>query len=325
MADLINYSEFNVLTQCERKWVYQYVLNQEEVGAKRGLHLGTLIHLWHGRWLCGQGATLPGVWSDDINTGGKPGEERRLSLDDFEPELVERALWLAARFEKVYGSAPPSSWRVISAEEWMTREFTWGTLVGRTDGLVEIDGKLWLIEVKSYGSRPGPLAYAQVSPQLGCYSLLAEAKYGERPFGVLYQGVYTYQWKPKVPSQKDLNTKAMEDRIRIDGVPFGQLPKKKRDAWTKAQQAVHPGLEREPEESFDDLEVEIGDDHMRTTAAYLENAISRREILAEWANEALPSIGQQCRNCGFRPQCWADLGGYEEGDPEIEVEDDEPV
>ena len=336
MTELINYSEFNTLTQCERRFVYQYVLNQEEGGERRGLNLGTLCHLWHSRWLTGQGATLPSEWSDDINVGGKPGEVRTLCLSDYDPALVTRAEWLAARFCAVYGESPPSSWTVISAEEWLTREFTWGTLVGRTDGFVEIDGQLYLIEVKTYGSKPGPLAYCQVSPQLGCYSLLAEEKFGKLPFGILYQGIYTYQWKPKKPTQAALIAEVEQGNPVWDWKNFPEG----KQAWGRAAVDAHPGYEREPSESFQQEWPELGHEHLRTAETYLEAAVARRSYLLLGAEEtddfgttyeggdalrrALPSIGQQCRNCGFRPQCWADLGGVEEF--EIEVEDDgEPV
>lgn len=316
---LINYSEFNTLTDCEQKWWYLFGEQLEEEGAKKGLHLGTLCHLWHGSWLVGNGATLPEVWTDDINTGGKPGEVRTLSLSDFDPELVERARWLAQRFAAHYGEQPPSSWNVISAEEWLKREFAWGTLVGRTDGFVEIDGQLWLIEAKSYGSRPGPLAYAQVSPQPGCYSLLAEAHYGRIPFGILYQGMYTYRWKQQTQTLAEIE----EHLLRK---PENQVCSKK--DLRSAAKAIQPRMlrpERDPSESFDQLEVEMGADHLNTAERYLAAAVRRRATLLDDQDEVLPSVGAHCRNCGFRPRCWHELGGVEEFEIEIEDDDAEPV
>jgi hypothetical protein len=320
MTGLINYSEFNTLTDCEKRWYLGFVDNEEDDSSKRGLHLGTLCHLWHGRWLMGSGATLPSSWTDDINTGGKPGEERTLKLTDFDPALVERAQWLAARFVEHYGPEPPSSWTVISAEEWMTREFTWGTLVGRTDGFVEIDGRLWLIEVKSYGSRPGPLAYAHVSPQLGCYSLLAEAHYGQRPWGILYQGMYTYQWKPTKPTQKSVIERWQETQVaqgytaqemKLAAKLYVENP----DNWT----------ERPAAESFDQEEVELGDEHLATAALYLRGGLMRRTHLLAHPDEVLPSVGRHCLGCGFKARCWSELGGIEPFEIEVDDDDAEPV
>ena len=317
---VINYSEFNTLTSCERKWAYQYVLNEAEEGARKGLFLGTLCHKWHERRLLGLGATLPSEWTDDIEPGGKPGEAQVIALASFDPELVTRATWLAGRFVECYGAEPPSWWTVISAEDWMTREFTWGTLVGRTDGFVRIEGKLWLIELKTYGARPGPLAYAQVSPQLGCYSLLAEAKYGERPWGIIYQGVYTYRWKPIVPTQASLIE-------MMKATPEGGCASA-RDlkAAAKLMQAdPNRWTERPAAESFDQIEVELGDEHLRTAETYLQSAVNRRDDLLEHGMQALPNVGRDCSWCSFKTQCWFDLGGVEPF--EIEVDDDtaEPV
>ncbi len=203
-------------------------------------------------------------------------------MAEFDPELVERAGWLAGRFVEAYGPVPPSSWTVIGAEEWMTRRFDWGLLVGRTDGLVEIDGEPWLIELKTYGSRPGPLAYASVSPQLGCYCLLAEAKYGRRPAGVLYQGIYTYQWKRATP-------------VRL------------------------------PEESFDQLQVELGSDHLLTAQLYLASAVDRRRRLRDAPYDALPNVGNGCGWCGFKARCWSELAGVEADELIVEPDATEPV
>jgi hypothetical protein len=332
LVEAINYSEFTALATCERKWAYAYIFGEQEEGARRGLHLGTLCHLWHSRWLQGLGATLPEVWTDDINTGGKPGEERTLSLTDFESELVTRATWLAGRFVACYGAEPPSSWNVISTEEWLVRDFGDFGLVGRTDGFVEIDGQLWLIEVKSFGSRPGPLAYAHVSPQLGCYGLLAEARHGHTPFGVLYQGIYTYQWKPEVPTQAALIEAAKVGGLKaeVHGIPtpVSSLTKADQRTWAKARQG-DPSLwtERAPEESFEQLEVELGEEHYATAYEYLASAVRRRAILRrrEKFDQPIPSVGAHCLYCGFKDRCWNDLGGVEPYEIEVEDESAEPV
>jgi hypothetical protein len=320
-VSLINFSEFSTLTQCERKWAYAYVLEQEETGAKKGLHLGTLCHLWHGNWLLGKGAYIPDEWTDDINTGGKPGEVRTLSVKDFDPDLVARALWLKERFVEHYGSEPPSSWNVLSAEEWLTRDFSWGTLVGRSDGFVEIDGQLYLIELKTYGKRPGPLAFASVAPQLGCYSLLAEEKYGKRPAGIIMQGIYTYRWQPTKPTQK-----SMIEQWQAEG-----RTESLKDLKTAAKAYCdnpYNHTERDAAESFDQVEVELGDLHLRTAEKYLAAAVQRRSDLfyaGVVLDKVLPNVGRDCSWCGFKARCWSELGGVEEFEIELEDDDAEPV
>jgi len=315
---LINYSEFNTLSQCERKWHYAYTLGEEETGNKAAMNLGTLLHLGLGKWQEGKGVELPSWWMDNISSGGKPGEMQRLQLSDFDPSVIERAEWLLERYVTHYGSAPPSSWNVISAEEWLSRDFGAGrskwTLVGRTDGAVEIDGNVWLLERKSYGSK-GRLDYVGVDPQLGCYSLLYEKKYGVRPFGIIYDGIYTYQWALKKPTQAQCIAELPPSS------PIHSMLKKDQTEWAREAVERHPGVQtREPYESFERREIELGDEHLRVAKEYLAGAIRRQRVLRKRPGDAIPNVGRDCSWCGFKAQCWSDLGG---GDDESIYYDDE--
>lgn len=317
---VINYSEFNALSQCEEKWRRGYVLGQEETGTKAAMHLGTLLHLGLGRWQNGLGATLPDEWTDDINTGGKPGEVLTVRLADFDPDVIERAHWLMERYVAHYGPQPPSSWNVVSSEEWLYRDFGSGvgkwTLVGRTDGAVRIDGQLWLLERKSYGSK-GRLDYVGVDPQLACYCLLYEAKHGERPFGIIYDGIYTYQWALKKPTQKQL----IEELPATS--PVLALTKKEQTEWARAAVERHPGVQtREPHESFERREIELGDGHLAAAKAYLAGAIRRRRVILKRPEDAIPNVGRDCSWCGFKTSCWGDLGGPDEDSIYYDEEDE---
>lgn len=312
---LINYSEFAALTRCERQHRMLYIdgiAEEHDPSAASGLNKGTLLHLGCGRWQEGLGATLPTEWTDDINTGGKPGEVRTVRLEDFDQETVDDALWLLKRYEEHYGSGLPSDWKLLSAEEWLTRRFGTGRsqwlLVGRSDGAVEIDGEVWLLERKSYKSK-GRLDYVGVDPQLGCYSLLFEAKYGKRPVGIIYDGIYTYRWTPKKPTQQEL--------IDASDLTFGT--KKAAQDWARVQVANHPGFDRPAYESFERREIELGDAHLDAAKEYLAAAVRRRRALIKRPSDALPNVGSHCSWCPVQEECWDQLGGgFGE---EIEYED----
>jgi hypothetical protein len=157
-----------------------------------------------------------------------------------------------------------------------------------------------------------------VSPQLGCYSLLAETAHDVIPYGILYQGIYTYRWKPTVPTQASLI-----DEMKAAGATE---PLKDLKLAAKAMQAdPNRWAERDPSESFDQLEVELGVDHLVTSQRYLRAAVDRRRRLTAVPTLALPSVGAHCRNCGFKPRCWNDLGGVEPFEIEVEDDDAEPV
>ena len=175
----IHFSEFSTLAACERKWAYRYALGSKQE-AGHAAHLGTLLHVGTASWLNGRGAELPASWrAPEYSVGAEPGAMVVHRLSDFRAEVVEKARWLLARYEKHYGSGPPSHWNVISTEQWLTAQTPWGTLAGTADAIIETEGELWVIEHKSYGSK-GRLDWVQVDPQLGVYALLVEANFGRR-------------------------------------------------------------------------------------------------------------------------------------------------
>lgn len=318
-SDTINYSEFAALGRCETAWGYGYAFRQEESGPRTGLHKGTLLHVAGDRWLRGLGATLPEEWTDDINTGGKPGEERTLRLADFDPDVVADVQWLSSRYEQHYGPKPPDDWEIVSAEEWLTCTWRGITLVGRTDGIFrDGEGKLWLRELKSYGTK-GIMSMTDILPQLTVYYILVEANYGPL-HGILMDGIYTYHWKPK---QRTLTE--IEDELRAG--PHTVLSKADLRLAAKRVQATEPGIEREPAESFQREWADRTLDQLDIGVAYLEAAVARRYTLLlshDVLAATVPNVSSICKSCGFRPQCWSRLtGGAYEEEPEVEVDDDE--
>jgi hypothetical protein len=166
------------------------------------------------------------------------------------------------------------------------------------------------MEHKSYGSK-GRLDYVPVDPQIGVYDLLVEANYGEPAFGIIYDGIYTFMWK---------ETRRTLAAIREE--------RGCSQAEAKLVQAAEPGVQRPPSESFERLELDLSDDHRRTTKMYLRATIERREALLDqdrphWniLDATIPNVGKDCGWCGFKDECWSNLGGYEA--PEIEVDDSE--
>lgn len=329
--ETINYSEFATLAQCETKWGYAYLLEQEEdVEGKNGLWLGTLLHLGLDRWTRDLGATLPEVWTDDINTGGKPGEMRTLRLSDFDSALVEHALWLLARYVSVYGSSRPESWNVISTEEWLTGKFKIGSrtvrIVGRHDGLVEILGDLWLIERKSYGQKRR-LDTIGIEPQPTIYYDLVEQNYGRRPVGLLYDGIFTYRYSPKPPTQGALIEAAIvagEQGKHIEGFPYNGTKSAQRD-WARPL-TLDPSLatERPPEDSFERRWIDRTPQAIAVGEQFLGNAIRRRDRI-KVIEDTIPNVGKDCSWCGFRAECWSRLSGLDSSEILLAPEDDGDV
>lgn len=318
----INYSELASLASCERKWWYGYNSTYEESpDNKRGLYLGTLLHLFHDRWmnreLTAGELFLPQSWTDDINTGGKPGDVRTLTIEDFPDDVISDAHWLMDRWVKHYGMEPPSDWEIIATEEWLTADIGNGVeLVGRHDGLFRVNGDLWLNEVKSYKSK-GRLDSIQVEPQPATYVKLVEANYGETIVGIMYDGIYTYHWKPELPTQKALIESAIasgDDQWLLGAT------KKAQTEWARARLAEHPGIERPVEESFDRRWTDRTPLQITRDMAVYQSAVNHRDYLkALPLDSTLPNVGMACNMCGFKDRCWSYLAGSEEDEREIEL------
>ena len=323
--EVINYSEFATLANCETQWGFAYLLGQEEErdGKTDGLHLGTLLHLGLDRWTLDLGATLPTTWTDDINTGGKPGEVRTLCLTDFDPALVQLAEWLLRRYEQVYGSSRPESWNVISTEEWLTAKIKVGSrtvrVVGRHDGLIEIMGDLWLIERKSYGQR-GRLDTVGVELQPTIYEDLIEQKYGRRPVGIMYDGIYTHQFVPKKKTQAQVLAELPATH------PVLALKKAEQRDYARAAVEADPGIEREASASFERQWVDRTPQALEMGRVVLSATIRRRDRI-KTLDDTVPHIGRHCSWCGFKNECWFRLSGVTQDIELVEgwEDSDEPV
>jgi hypothetical protein len=127
---------------------------------------------------------------------------------------------------------------------------------------------------------------------------------------VLFNGVYTYQWQPVYPTQAAL----MEAHgLKRDQAKDLLAAMKQRG---EGQDKYPPGASFQ-RERFERTQEQI--DAMLLTA---EEAIARGlDIRAFGAS--IPNIGDHCRRCPVRPECWARItGSDQEWYPEVVLEDD---
>lgn len=309
-----NYSELNTIAMCERRWAFGYELHKEEEGKKVGLHRGTLLHIGKGRWSTGLGATLPEEWEDDMGPGGRPGEQQRYLLSDFDPDVVESARWLLDRYAAHYGDAPPPDWKLLATEPWLSGMIGGEKVVGRADNLWEIDGNVWLDETKSYGSK-GRTAFLAVDPQPSIYFTLVKQTFGLDIHGILWDGIYTHRYAKTRPTQAEL----IADRERI-GLPIAFDTKKAAQDWARSELATgRYDKEQPPELSFEREWLDRTPMALEAQGYAVNAAVRRMEHLREVSQAGLsiiertmPNIGQTCNGCGHKNRCWAQLLGEPE-------------
>jgi CRISPR/Cas system-associated exonuclease Cas4 (RecB family) len=290
----IGYTDASTLAQCEQKFAYRKAGVADPPNA--GMTLGTLMHGFLERWWQGQVmATTPLFELDGA------------AID---VEILDKAEWLAARYIQQYGYEPSLSVSLVEVE--MRKHIgpsTW--LRGRLDRVGrDAAGDLWVIEDKTYGNRQR-LDWLDVDPQPVLYKILAEHTLGEPVRGVLWNGIYTYRWKPEIPTQA-----ALIEEARASGRMF--TTKKEATEWARQAQKSHPGIERPIEESFDLRYLTPTPEQCAWAEGWVSELIARQRALLP-GTPPLRNIGSHCSYCSFKQQCHEEVV-Y--GAPlEIEVEE----
>lgn len=303
----IDYTEAYTLAQCEVKHDLKYNHGFDANRKGPGLQKGTLLHLAGERWLKGEGMTLPQRWVDNYT-------ETPMEIGDFGEEIVDDVDWLCARYMEHYGETPPDDWEIVAVEtplEWKL-PYRDVTVFGRADGLVRVDGKLWLRELKSYG-RNSRLDIVQVSPQETTYLKGVEETFGERPYGILFDGIYTYRWKPKQRTLAEI-----EAELVAEG---GMWSKTGLRAAAKMIQANEPGIERPAADSFHREWTDRNEFQVEQAVVQMAAIANRRWELTIEGQVPIANIGPSCNSCDVRTECFNRLLG--EDWTEIGWEDDE--
>lgn len=297
----ISYSEIDTLTTCERQWDYTYRQGFEQDG--KGLRIGTAWHLFTDDWWMGRYANGPAV-------------VQPYGLED--PEEAALLAWLIGRYVEHYGPTPAETGLSLYASELEGRvpsPVTGVDLTFHVDKVAEdTQGGLWVVETKSYGSRRR-LALLDVTLQETLYTDGVQQMTDRDVLGVLFDGVYTYRWKPKRRTLAE---------IEAEIAPFRTgLSNKALRLEAKHIQETEAGVERPPADSFDRIWLSREEPQIEEARLITREAILRRGNL-QGDRTPLPNIGAHCTFCPARRECWSTLVGREDyGDVEIEWEDDD--
>lgn len=177
LLDTISFSQAATLAGCEWKWFWRYMLDGEDAPST-AMRLGSYMHLLAREW-----------WGDTAV------DYSDVDVDD---ETVAKADWLLDRYMQHYHALRDET-KVLAheVELEMPVPAAGATLRGFLDGIYEIGGMRWAVERKTYSSR-NRLDTLSVDPQITLYTALAQHN-GYNVDGVLWDGIYTYQWKGERP------------------------------------------------------------------------------------------------------------------------------
>jgi hypothetical protein len=205
----IDFSSLQMLADCQWKWNARYVWSLPDrpgTAAQLGSLMGDMTAIfWEGGDWRAYHREFERQWLETHSLG--------LDEDVFAsaPEWVGRAAWLMERYEEHYGDERDDV-KVIGTEVFFRLRLPgrYGYLVGAIDQLWETDGKVWVREGKTM-SDFSKLDQHERSHQTTFY-LWAARQLGYDPWGILLDGIRTYQWKRDVHPAADSFERRWLDR-----------------------------------------------------------------------------------------------------------------
>jgi hypothetical protein len=289
-----SHTELSLLARCEMAWKLRYV-DGIRGEASDAMRLGTLVHIAAGA--INRGGDWRRALAEKIAEDGADANLVDVdSLDEIEgAEVPAKAAWLAKRYEEHYAEER-STIEVVHTELDLTADLPDTGQVHQAiidEVWRDAAGDLWVVERKTYG-RGDRITYVEVDPQLTNNLWVARAN-GIDAVGIVWDGIYTYRWKPEKPTQKAL--------IEAGGWPDELTTKAAIQAWAKAEVAKHPGIERPPSESFTRFWLDRTDEHLAAAQQDIGASVRRRAELRA-GEQPVRNIGSDCDWCSQRTVCW---------------------
>lgn len=184
----VSHSSLTDLAFCEKLYALKKV-DGHEFEPTVPMRKGSFFHdLWACWWHSGD-------WSEEATVLAKEWSEANPEADQL-PGWMNDAAWLMNRYQQHYDFD-----RACEVVEVVGHEVPfkvrlpgkYGWLVGYWDALWKIDGKLWVVELKTMADFSELEAFAW-SPQITLYHWAA-VQMGLEPYGILLDAARTYRWK----------------------------------------------------------------------------------------------------------------------------------
>jgi hypothetical protein len=305
-----SYTELSVLADCEEKWKRRYTGPKVKNPPSLALATGLLTH-----------GGVNTVWTHgDFRTGL---QEAIATMTTEWPDLpvlaeaVELADWLLRRYVEVYADFARNI-EVIEVEKRLQAKVPGSpfSIYGYVDRMVEINGKLWLVETKTMKDW-SRLDLVDVDPQQTLYFWLAQQN-GLEPHGILFDAIRTFRWALEKPTQKvlieaELASSFSEDRLERWRTPeFEELfpdltPAKRKLEWARAAVEAHPGVETHAaHESFNQVWLDRTPAQIEMALKWARGLMRRRSALKHGATAAR-NIGPFCKSCFHKDDCFEDF------------------
>lgn len=305
--NLSSHTELSTLTQCERRWRYQYIdkiRGDKSLPMILGSTMGvTCDAFWrHEDWRM---ALAVIICEAEAEAGGyEPSPPDAIDLDQVTAEPYATAYWLGQRYERFYADM------LDEVEVEYTELDCRAKIPGTTqvhqaiiDNIFKIGRRRYMVERKTYG-KTEKLDLVDVDPQLTNNLWVAREHTGLKIDGIIFDGIYTYRWKAEKPTQQQL----IDEALAAEGFPVGvstMKPNERRE-WARAAVLAHPGVDRPDSESFEMLFLDRTPKHVAAAQKEIAGQLRRRAQLRRGV-QPMRNIGPFCKNCPAKSDCFSDL------------------
>lgn len=305
--DWTSHTELSRLAHCEMSWKLRYIdgIKSEPSDAMR---LGTLVH--HGVAALNRGSDWRKTLAADIaEEGADPALVVLEALDADTP--ASTAVWLLERYSRYYED-DRAGFCVTETELELTATLPDGqTHLAYVDEVWEDNnGDAWIVERKTFG-RGDRIAWVEVDPQLTLNLWVARAN-NIPAVGIVFDGIYTYRWKPEKPTLAQIEEKL----IRCG---FQGTKKELREQARGVQADESTWTDRPDADSFTRLWLDRTDEQIEAALADVVGTLERRETIRA-GGRPVRNIGPHCMRCDQRTKCWEMLAFPQ--DIVFDVEDD---
>lgn len=203
---IISHSQAETWDRCGFKWHISYELGYAPIERSRGLELGGMIHELFAIWYETRDESLVDAqvqkWVEEYTSGISNGH----SLPS-----VASAVWLFKKYIHEYPDNPDRYWKILAVEKHFAILLTSPAghlyiLQGYIDLIIEIDGKIWIVDHKS-GQKFWNDGEAMMDSQLPLYAAALRHQ-GLEVFGIIINliGTYPYKDKTKVKNEQVFKT-----------------------------------------------------------------------------------------------------------------------
>jgi hypothetical protein len=184
----IDFSSLSTLADCQWRWHRKYVLG-ETFEPSTPMKLGSLLGEACAEFYAGRPwQAVVMRWLTEWKAENPEAE--------FDPEWIERAAWIMARYERHYADDRADVTQLGAEVPFRVRlPGRYGWLVGKIDEIWKVNGRIWIVERKSGNDfRKIDSGLFVWDPQTSIYYWAAK-KMDMEPWGICIDFLRTYRWK----------------------------------------------------------------------------------------------------------------------------------